>query len=258
MKCLRNHKCSEVRSAATGAVVNGSRITVPNGGSPASSMSFHRNPINSSASCASSVSANPPTIQADGTNEFINPASGTVPRVHADRTSESAASQQTLSGAPRWSDIVKRRRHSPAVRGSASSADSSSDSRTLRSGSPLLPKRAWLYIGNCHLDSTCDTLKSYLCTLLEPQDIFNIDVLTSKGTNKCFRVIVDRKYLDLLMTADTWPNGVIVRRYNINENDKLQLYRNYASSARVQPTPPEVAGLDNVSFPLAKDLRPPT
>ncbi|KAJ4435183.1 hypothetical protein ANN_23759 [Periplaneta americana] len=73
-------------------------------------------------------------------------------------------------------------------------------------------RRAWLYVGKLHPNTTTEKIKNHL----QKQGIetgIECDELTTKGTLKAFRIAVPFERRSQVTTPEFWPQGVLVRQY---------------------------------------------
>ncbi|KAJ3662630.1 hypothetical protein Zmor_006969 [Zophobas morio] len=79
---------------------------------------------------------------------------------------------------------------------------------------------AWLFIGGATKNSTVEGLQNYL-TKKCPNVEFKVEKLSDESNSETnsFKVGFDSDLLDELSIADFWPSGLLVRRYNVFEQN---------------------------------------
>ena len=69
-----------------------------------------------------------------------------------------------------------------------------------------------LFVGGCAMDCTMDVIKEHCSSIEAP--LRNIEVLPSKTTRyKAFKISMSLRHRDILLTPDSWPIGVFVRKF---------------------------------------------
>lgn len=103
-----------------------------------------------------------------------------------------------------------RKRNDVKVVGSSESIESTNDSV----GFSAVTKRAWLHISRMKPEVDCEHIRRHLCQKF-PGEEFIIDRIQGieKASSIAFRVGADFKLLDDLNRPETWPIGVIVKRF---------------------------------------------
>ena len=80
-------------------------------------------------------------------------------------------------------------------------------------------KRAWIYIGNAKKQTTWEDIKTFIKNRYNETKDICVEKLSCKGETQSFCVGVDFASKDLVMKADFWPSGVIVRRFNLSKRN---------------------------------------
>lgn len=88
-------------------------------------------------------------------------------------------------------------------------------------------KRAWLHIGRVRPGVTCEHIRNHLC-LKFPGEDFLIDKIKDVNENSSsvsFRIGADFGLLDDLNKPETWPVGVVVKRFRFfrRYDQKIQI-----------------------------------
>lgn len=53
--------------------------------------------------------------------------------------------------------------------------------------------------------------------------ICEVEELCATNNSKSFKIIVNFEVLGSFMLADNWPEGILIRRYNLTLNEKVEL-----------------------------------
>lgn len=88
--------------------------------------------------------------------------------------------------------------------------DSESDSDELQAAI----RRAWLYIGKLHQNTSADKIKRHL-QKLDIDDIIGCEELPVRGRLKAYKVGIPLKDLPKASAPESWPEGILVRRYKL-------------------------------------------
>ena len=70
-----------------------------------------------------------------------------------------------------------------------------------------------IYVGNCDISTTCDTLTEYILDESSMKLKNCIELKSSHGYSKSFKISVLSNERDLLLKPEIWPNGVSVRKF---------------------------------------------
>ena len=70
-----------------------------------------------------------------------------------------------------------------------------------------------LYIGRCDNDMTTDDVISYVENELKIKSISCIELKTKIQLSKSFKLTVKINDRDLLLSDDSWPEGIICRKF---------------------------------------------
>lgn len=73
-------------------------------------------------------------------------------------------------------------------------------------------RRAWLYIGKLHHNTTEEAVKRHL-TNLHVTNVMECEELQSRGTLKAYKVVIPLTDVTKVNTPEAWPEGVVIRRY---------------------------------------------
>lgn len=79
-------------------------------------------------------------------------------------------------------------------------------------------KNAWIYIGNCLESVSTKSIENYLKENNPSIPINEICELKTSGKYKSFKLGADFKYVNILMSEETWPERVKIRRFNFPRN----------------------------------------
>ena len=75
-------------------------------------------------------------------------------------------------------------------------------------------RKLWLHVGRCDKDTTVNQIKKHVNEIWK-EHRFEVEKLSSKGSNASFRVSVDY-HTDLIQTLydpNCWPNGIVVKQF---------------------------------------------
>lgn len=92
------------------------------------------------------------------------------------------------------------------------------------------PKRAWIYIGNCVDTVTKDNIAAYLADNNPNIEVLELEQLPTKGSRKAFKLVADFKHLQVLMSPDSWPERVHVRRFRVQRERSSSEAANFLKS----------------------------
>lgn len=73
-------------------------------------------------------------------------------------------------------------------------------------------KKAWLYLGRLHSDTTEEAVKKYISDSFADVTA-TVERLESKGSNASFKVGVDFEKKDKLFNSSVWPKDAVLKRF---------------------------------------------
>lgn len=73
-------------------------------------------------------------------------------------------------------------------------------------------RKLWIYVGKLHANTTPEKLSQFLNKKF-PNNFFDVNPLRSGSTSTSFRVGADFSLKDKLYAEETWPKGVLVKRF---------------------------------------------
>lgn len=88
------------------------------------------------------------------------------------------------------------------------------DTKASSSGNELQAagRRAWLYIGHLHHNTTYELVERHL-KKLDVTEIIECEVIQTQDSLKAFKVGIPLKDLQHITKPELWPEGATVRRY---------------------------------------------
>lgn len=114
-----------------------------------------------------------------------------------------------------WTEIVKRRRGPPPIKtptfvGTKQALETYSTK--IENELQAANRKAWLYIGHLHQNTTPEKVERHLKNL-DVKEISECEEIQTKGSLKAFKVGIPLTDLQKITNPESWPEGVIVRRY---------------------------------------------
>lgn len=90
-------------------------------------------------------------------------------------------------------------------------------------------KKAWIYVGGCEENTTCDTVKNYIKEGCPDATDVECKQLTTLGRLKAFQVAFDFSFHDKIVDSAFWPSNIKVRRFNFNpKSNKIPTFQEKA------------------------------